>query len=135
MEIKYREVLIGFLISLCLTSILTVIPVWQLVIIPGIIVGLVIKRIKIAALSSGLGILVSWLIYALFGLISHNLYIILEVFGTLLLGPGFGWLIIILILVLGFIFGLLGALIGNLSYRVFQERSVKKEREDIKDST
>ena len=46
METKNRKFYISLLVVLCLTMLLTLIPVWQLVIIPGIIAGMLNKSFK-----------------------------------------------------------------------------------------
>jgi len=46
METENRKFYISLLVVLCLTMLLTLIPVWQLVIIPGIIAGMLNKSFK-----------------------------------------------------------------------------------------
>jgi len=92
---------------------LTLIPVWQLIIIPGIIAGLFNKSLKHGVLSGSFGVTLSWGLYILVGMITRNVYIILDQFGELIFGEGLGWAFIILILVLAAIFGATGGGIGN----------------------
>ncbi|MBA7500512.1 hypothetical protein ES703_46503 [subsurface metagenome] len=113
MEIERRTFFISVVVVLCLTMLLTLVPVWQLVIIPGIIAGMLNKSLKYGVLSGIIGVTLSWGIYVLVGLITRNVYIILDQFGALIFGEGFGWLILILIILLAAIFGALGGGIGN----------------------
>jgi len=113
MEIERRIFIISVVIVLCLTMLLTLVPIWQLVIIPGIIAGLVNKSLKYGILSGFIGVTLSWGIYVLVGVITRNAYIILNQFGALIFGEGFGWLILTLIIILAAIFGAMGGGIGN----------------------
>lgn len=113
MEIENRNFFISIIIAICITMILTTIPVWQLVIIPGIIAGFFNKSMKRAVLSGLFGVLLAWLIYIIYGLIVRNVYTILDQFGSLIMGSGFGWLLLILIILFGAIFGALGGGLGN----------------------
>lgn len=113
MEIERRTFFISVVVVLCLTMLLTLVPVWQLVIIPGIIAGMLNKSLKYGVLSGLIGVTLSWGIYVLVGVITRNAYIILDQFGALIFGEGFGWLILTLIILLAAIFGAMGAGIGN----------------------
>jgi len=113
MEIERRTFLISLIIVLCLTMLLTLVPVWQLVIIPGIIAGMLNKSLKYGVLSGCIGVTLSWGIYTLVGVITRNEYTILDQFGALILGEGFGWLILLLIILLASTFGAIGGGIGN----------------------
>jgi len=113
MEIERRNFFISLIVVLCLTMLLTLIPVWQLVIIPGIIAGILNKSLKFGVLSGGIGVTLSWGIYVLVGVITRNVYIMLDQFGALILGGGFGWLILLLIILLAGTFGVIGGGIGN----------------------
>jgi len=101
------------LIGMCATMLLTLVPIWQLVIIPGIVSGFLNKSMKRSILSGTLGVSLSWMIYILSGLVSRNVYLILDQFGALIFGEGFGWLLLLIIIILSAIFGALGGGIGN----------------------
>jgi hypothetical protein len=92
---------------------LTIVPIWQLVIIPGIITGMLNKSLKYGVLSGFIGVTLSWGIYVLVGVITRNAYIILDQFGALIFGEGFGGLVLLLIILLASIFGAMGGGIGN----------------------
>ncbi len=113
MEIERRTFFTSVVVVLCLTMLLTLVPVWQLVIIPGIIAGMLNKSLKYGVLSGFIGVTLSWGIYILVGMITRNAYIILDQFGALIFGEVFGWLILILIILIASTFGAMGGGIGN----------------------
>ena len=113
MEEDIRNFYISIFVVTCLTMLLTLIPIWQLVIIPGIIAGIINKSLKHGVISGSLGVTISWGLYILVGEISRNVYSMLDQLGGLIFGEGFGWAFIILILILAAFFGAFGGGIGN----------------------
>ena len=113
MEEDVRNFYISIFVVTCLTLLLTLIPIWQLVIIPGIIAGIINKSLKRGLLSGVLGVTLSWGLYILVGAISRNVYSMLDQLGGLIFGEGMGWAFIVLILLLAAIFGAIGGGIGN----------------------
>jgi hypothetical protein len=111
-EKKYKYFIYTTIGALCLTMLLTLIPVWQLIVIPGIVAGFFNKRLRYAVLSGLTGVTISWLIYMISSLALRNTYTILEQIGELMVGSGFGWLIFLLILIIGLLMGALGGGIG-----------------------
>lgn len=111
-EEKHKYFLYTTIFAACLTMLLTLIPVWQLVIIPGIIAGFFNKQLRYAVLSGLTGVILSWLIYILVAFITRNTYTILDQVGALLVGTGFGWLILLITLIIGILMGILGGGIG-----------------------
>jgi len=113
METENRKFYISLLVVLCLTMLLTLIPVWQLVIIPGIIAGMLNKSLKRGILSGFSGVTLSWGIYVIVGVFTRNVYLMLDQLGELIFGGGSGWIFLILIMLLAAIFGAIGGGIGN----------------------
>ncbi len=113
MEIENRKFYISIIVVSCLTMLLTLIPVWQLVIIPGIIAGMLNKSLKRGILSGFCGVSLSWGIYVIVGLITRNVYFLLDQFGELIFGGDSGWIFLILVILLAAIFGAIGGGIGN----------------------
>lgn len=113
MEIEKRNFLISIIIVLNLAMILTLIPIWQLIIIPGIIAGLFNKSLKYSVLSGFIGVTLSWGIYILMGLITRNVYIFFDQLGMLIFGEGFGWVFLLIIILLAALFGVVGGGVGN----------------------
>jgi cell division protein FtsX len=92
---------------------LTLVPIWQLIIIPGIIAGIINKSLKHGVLSGFLGVTLSWGLYILVGMITRNVYFMLDQLGGLIFGEGFGWTFVVLILLIAAILGAFGGGIGN----------------------
>lgn len=113
MEIENRNFYISVIVVMCLTMLLTLIPIWQLIIIPGIIAGVFNKSLKRGVLSGLSGVTLSWGLYILTGTLTRNVYSLLDQLGGLIFGEGFGWVFIILILLLAAILGAIGGGIGN----------------------
>ena len=107
----------------------TLIPVWQLIVIPGIVAGFFNKQLRYAVLSGLTGITISWLIYMTISLVMRNSYAILEQIGELIVGSGFGWLIFLIILMIGLIMGALGGGIGysiSILLKPYIEQKIRK---------
>ncbi|UCC18753.1 MAG: hypothetical protein JSV62_11680 [Promethearchaeota archaeon] len=105
--------ILSIIVALVLASLLILIPIWQLIILAGIGAGILNKTMKKGTLSGAIGVFIYWLIYTIHGMITKNTYVLLDQFGALIIGPGFGWLLLILILLLGTLFGALGGAIGS----------------------
>ncbi|MBY9012265.1 MAG: hypothetical protein KGD70_07815 [Candidatus Lokiarchaeota archaeon] len=113
MEVENRNFYISVIVVICLTMLLTIVPIWQLIIIPGIIAGIINKSLKHGVLSGFLGVTLSWGLYILVGMITRNVYIMLDQLGGLIFGGGFGWAFVVLILLIAAIIGAFGGGIGN----------------------
>ena len=113
MDIEKRNFYISIVVVLCLTMLLTLIPVWQLVIIPGVLAGMLNKSLKRGILSGFSGVTLSWGIYVIVGVFTRNVYLMLDQLGELIFGGDSGWIFLILIILLAAIFGVIGGGIGN----------------------
>jgi hypothetical protein len=127
MERENQMFIISLLVVICLTAILTFIPVWQLIFIPGLIAGLLNKQLKKAVIAGTTGIFLYWLLYIIDGVIFEKIYPLFDQFGALIIGESFGWLIILLILLFGAIFGLFGSFIGNKAFLIFEILRKRKQ--------
>jgi hypothetical protein len=105
--------ILSIIVSTILASLLSLIPIWQLIILAGIAAGVLNNKIRRGTLSGAAGVLIFWTIYIIHGMITRNTYTLLDQFGALLIGPGFGWLLVVLVLLLGTLFGALGGAIGS----------------------
>jgi len=132
MEIEDRKFYISIVIVLCLTMLLTLIPRWQLVIIPGIIAGMLNKSLKRGILSGLSGVTLSWGIYVIIGVYTRNVYLTLDQFGELIFGGGSGWIFLILIILLAAIFGIVGGGIGNGLMTLIKTYLEKLHSRDLK---
>ena len=132
MEIENRTFYISIISVSCLTMLLTIIPVWQLVIIPGIIAGMLNKSLKRGILSGFCGVSLSWGIYVIVGLATRNVYLLLDQFGELIFGGDSGWIFLILVILLAAIFGAIGGGIGNGLMAVIKIYLDKHPSRDLK---
>jgi len=110
---KEKYFLLSILVGAVLAGILSLIPVWHLILIAGIVAGLFNRTMKRGTLSGAAGVCVCWLIIMLYGMVAMNAYTLMDQFGALLIGAGFGWLIFIIVLLVGTLFGALGGAIGS----------------------
>lgn len=114
MKPQNEELFIGISVSFIIASILSIIPVWQLIIIPGVIVGALSRTLKQASFTSGIGTLLAWSYYTISGLVLKNTYLIFDQFGALIIGFGYGWIFVLVILLMGLAFGIIGGALGYL---------------------
>ena len=105
--------LISIVVGAIAAFILCYIPFWYLVIIAGILAGLFNRTMKKGIISGLTGVTIGWLIYIIIGIVINNTYLLLDQFGALIIGDGFGWLMLLLILLIGALFGALGGAIGS----------------------
>lgn len=109
-----RNFIISFIIIALITFIFTYVPVWQLIIIPGIIGGMLNKTMRRGIYSGVLGVSIVWLFYMIYKMATIDAYTNLDQFAGLIFGGlGYGIIIFILILLLGILFGALGGAIGS----------------------
>jgi hypothetical protein len=141
MENEKFTLLIGTMISLCLASILSLIPVWQLIFIAGIAGGIINKKPRFGALSGALGVGLFWILYMIDGVFIKELYGLFDLIGELIIGSsGIGWLLLLIIIIMGFLFGLLGGVLGSsgtnlvLYFYTTHKSSGRKVENSIKSS-
>ncbi|MFX0005512.1 MAG: hypothetical protein ACFFA7_17145 [Promethearchaeota archaeon] len=114
MSPENRNFIISFIIIALVTFIFTYVPVWQLIIIPGIIGGMLNKTMRRGIYSGVLGVSIVWLFYMIYKMATIDAYTNLDQFAGLIFGGlGYGIIIFILILLLGILFGALGGAIGS----------------------
>jgi hypothetical protein len=105
--------LIGILVCYILAFIFIYIPVWQLVIIPGIVGGLFTKDTKKSALVGLIGVCAGWGTYALINIIVGDVAMLFDQVGVVIAGvEGIGFVFIILSIIIGGVIGLFGSIIG-----------------------
>jgi hypothetical protein len=132
MQAENRNFFISLVITICLAMILTLIPLWQLIIIPGIIAGMINKSLKRGVLSGFLGVTIAWGLYMMVGMISRNVYSMLDQIGGLIFGEGFGWVFIVVALLIAAILGAFGGGIGNGLMALLKLYQEKHNLRDLK---
>jgi len=119
MDEDKRNLIIGILLTLVLSSLLSLIPVWQLIFLASLVGGIINRKILYGALSGAIGVGLFWILYIIDGVFYKGLYNLFDIFGALILGSGMGWMILLLIILLGFIFGFLGGTLGSSGGNIF----------------
>ncbi|MBD3212356.1 MAG: hypothetical protein GF311_07095 [Candidatus Lokiarchaeota archaeon] len=133
-ETKWNFI-VGILVSSCASSLISLTSIWQIFIIAGIVGGLINKTVKYGTLSGALGVLIQWGLYIIDGLVFKSVYGVFDIFGSFIIGVGYGWLILILVLFLGFIIGGIGGIIGSsgriITEYYFENRNNPKSSAEI----
>ena len=114
-----RNLIIGTLVTLGLSSLLSLIPLWQLIFLAGIVGGFINRKILYGALSGAIGVGIFWILYIIDGVFYKGLFNLFDIFGALIIGSGMGWIILLLIILLGFVFGFLGGSLGSSGGNLF----------------
>lgn len=131
-----RNFFLSLLIVSAISIILLFISVWQLILIPGFVAGLINKEVKRSVYSAILSIVVVWAIFMISSFYTKDTYILIDQFaGFIFGGLGFGWVIIIIIFLMGIIFGSLGAAIGAYSiqfYEVHSRENSERRNDNLK---
>lgn len=107
---QYFAIFLTFILSI----LFTLIPFWPLFFVAGIFGGLLCTKMKCGALSAMIGIIISWGIYIIIEIIRNNTIILFDQLGVLITGStGLGFLLILIVLIVGAIIGLLSGTIGS----------------------
>ena len=97
MQSEYKTLILSIFFGACLSMVLTLIPIWQLVIIPAIITGIINQKMRDSIIAGILSILIPWSIYIGYGFATRNVYVILDQLGTLIFGAGFAWVFLLIV--------------------------------------
>ena len=123
---------VSILTAMILAFFLTYIEYWQFILVAGIIPGLFNKKMKRGIYSGAIGVTIVWLLYMVYAIITRNAYTNIDQFAGLIFGDiGYGWVVIILILLFGTIFGALGGSIGSGITIFIQLRSEAIESDEL----
>ena len=123
---------VSILTAMILAYFLTFIEYWQFIIVAGIIPGLFNKKMKRGIYSGAIGVAIVWLLYMIYAMVTRNAYTNIDQFAGLIFGDtGYGWAIIILVLLFGTLFGALGGSIGSGITIFIQLRSEAIESDEI----
>ncbi|MEE9410023.1 MAG: hypothetical protein V3V41_03775 [Candidatus Heimdallarchaeota archaeon] len=112
--VKNYSNFIGVISSFILALLFVYTTIWQLSIVAGFIGGLFYKRMKYGAIAGLVGVGTAWLIFVVIDVLSTNVNSLLDQIGSIILGvSGLGWIFILIVILLGFIFGVLSGSIGS----------------------
>jgi len=102
------------------------------VIIPPILTGMLNQRIRYSVIAGMNSILISWIIYIAIRLTLGNVYVILDLLGSLIFEAGYAWIFLLIIFLSGVIFGALGGCLGNKLKNLIMYFRNKKDRSSHK---
>lgn len=123
---------ISILTAMILAYFLTYIEYWQFIVVAGIIPGLFNKKMKRGIYSGAIGVAVVWLLYMIYAMVTRNAYTNIDQFAGLIFGDtGYGWAIVILVMLFGMLFGALGGSIGSGITIIIQLRSEAIESDEL----
>ncbi|UYP44603.1 hypothetical protein NEF87_000888 [Candidatus Lokiarchaeum ossiferum] len=112
-NVKKHSFTLGILASSITGFLFTLIPIWQLAFIPGILGGILNSNQKKGTLSGMIGMPIAWSTSIIYYLLLNKTNILFDQLGVLILNQtGMGWLFIVVIILIGMIIGALGGMIG-----------------------
>ena len=71
----------------------------------------------------------AWSLYTVSGLALKNTYLIFDQFGALIIGFGYGWVFVLIILLMGLAFGIIGGALGYFIRMVYNDYNQAKKEE------
>ena len=109
-----RASYMGFLFSFILAFIFVFTPLWQLSILASFVGGLFYNKMSKGALMGLAGIVSAWVIYIVIEVLSTQVYYMFDQVGGIILGlTGYGWVFILVLILIGAILGTLGGSFGS----------------------
>jgi len=111
---------LGFVIAFALAFT----PVWHLSILAGIIAGAFYNKMKKGVVAGLIGVGLGWTLYVIIKTSTSNIETLLNQVGGIIFGSsGMGWVFIIAVILLGFLFGALGGTLGSGIRKLIQPKS------------
>ncbi len=127
-----QRFLLSILIAMVITYALTFVEYWQLIVIPGLVAGVLNKNTKKGSRSGAIGVFLTWFIYIVYAIATRGTYIYLDQFAGLIVGSlGYGWILIVLVLVLGIVFGALSGFIGSAIAILYKAKKDRNEKPPV----
>ena len=109
----------------------TLSPIWQLMLLGGIVSGITANTKKIHILSSTIGTFCGWFTYIILKIVRNQSYQTLDQIGQIIIGSsGRGWIFLILILGVGTLLGYVSSVLSYNVKTMIQERKKPKEIDD-----
>ncbi|GAB4308687.1 MAG: hypothetical protein Kow0069_07190 [Promethearchaeota archaeon] len=88
--------------------------IWQLALVAGVVGGACASSVKVGASGGLLGVLGAWGVNAALSLLTKQVGTLMEQLGSYILGsPGMGFVLVLLALLVGAAFGMLGGAVGG----------------------
>ncbi len=104
----------GIAVSFLVAYLAIILSIWQLAVVAGIIGGFFCTKTKLGALIGSLGVGLAWLLYVIIKVITSEIVTLFDQVGTVITGAeGFGMILIVVVVVIGFLFGLFGGYLGS----------------------
>ena len=119
----------GFVFCFIFALIFVFTPLWQLSILASFIGGFFYNKMSEGALMGLAGVAAAWVIYIIIEVLSSNVYTLFDQVGGIILGTiGFGWVFIIVLILIGAILGALGGSFGS-GVRIIFEINIERKNE------
>ncbi len=116
---------IGIGISFILALIFVYTTIWYLSVLAALVGGMFYKKMNQGALAGCIGVGLAWTIFVVIDAISSNVDVLIDQIGAIITGSsGFGWILILIVTLLGFVFGTLGGSLGS-GIRILVEKEEK----------
>ena len=127
-HLERRNRFLGFILTIIITTILLFIEIWYFIIIPGIVAGALNRNTRKSMKIGAVGVSLVWSIYILIAIFTKNSYTYVDQFAGLIFGDlGYGWILIIVIILIGALFGALGGALGSLGAMMIALHNERKE--------
>ncbi len=125
----YLGICAGFIVAFLATFT----SFWQLAIVAGIIGGIFCIKTKLGALVGSLGVGLAWLVYVIIKALTTQVIALFDQVGSIIIGStGLGIVFVILVVVIGFLFGLIGGYLGSSIRVLFDFLMNRKDTPDSK---
>lgn len=122
-----RATYLGFAFCFIFALIFVFTPLWQLSILAGFIGGLFYNKMSKGALMGLAGVAAAWIVYIIIEILSSSVYTLFDQVGGIILGTiGFGWVFIIVLILIGAILGTLGGSFGSGVRIIFETQRERK---------
>lgn len=110
-----NETVLGIIVTYITATAFAFSKLWWFALIAGLLGGVFHKKSVKAVLYGGLTVALGWFTFVLIELIATNVNILLDQLGVFILGDtGMGTVLILIVVLVGFIFGMLGGYMGYL---------------------
>jgi len=109
---KY-QVLFAIAVSFIMSLLFTLTPLWQLSLLAGAMGGFLVSKMKCGAFSAFVGTALGWGLYVIIEVVSNQTQVLFDNLGGLIAGTtGLGFLLIVVVILMGGLLGMLGGIIG-----------------------